>query len=201
MSAEHWDLDQDNTLGGNSPSPNKVSSQKALKEYIDSQSGGSTVDQEFDASSENAQSGIAIAGELDKYPEKAQNENITGVYNFVGQKRITFSQSSASDKLGFTCFNASNTELGAFEWKPSTIGVGALLNVNVPYSSSNYVGFRYWGTAVNVIAPKVATAGNYYIPTHITDGTNTVTATNTGVVNISTLLSEKQNKISIIYGV
>lgn len=42
MSTEHWDLDQDNTLGGNSPSPNKVSSQKALKEYIDSQSGGGT---------------------------------------------------------------------------------------------------------------------------------------------------------------
>ena len=62
MSAEHWDLDQDNTLGGNSPSPNKVSSQKALKEYIDSHGGGGTVDQIYNPTSQNAQSGMAIAG-------------------------------------------------------------------------------------------------------------------------------------------
>lgn len=39
MSAEHWDLDQDNTLGGNNPSPNKVSSQKAIKEFVQNSGG------------------------------------------------------------------------------------------------------------------------------------------------------------------
>lgn len=53
MSAEHWDLDQDNTLGGNSPSPNKISSQKALKEYIDSHGGSITVDDALSTTSEN----------------------------------------------------------------------------------------------------------------------------------------------------
>lgn len=115
-------------------------------------------------------------------------QNITGRKTFLGEKAIYFKQSATTDKLGFTLYNSSNTELGAFEWRPSTISGGALLNINVPYSSSNYVGFRYWGTAVNIIAPKVATAGNYYIPTHITDGTNTVTANSNGTINISSLL-------------
>lgn len=123
-------------------------------------------------------------------------QNISGRKTFLGEKAIYFKQSATTDKLGFTLYNSSNTELGAFEWRPSTIGGGALLNVNVPYSSSNYVGFRYWGTAVNIIAPKVATAGNYYIPTHITDGTNTVTANSNGTLNISTLLPTVPTNIS-----
>lgn len=115
-------------------------------------------------------------------------QNIISRKTFIGEKAIYFKQLLNTDKLGFTLYNSSNTELGAFEWRPSTIGNGALLNINVPYSSSNYVGFRYWGTAVNIIAPKVATAGNYYIPTHITDGNTTVTANSSGTVNISSLL-------------
>ena len=189
VTTPNFDLDTDTTLGGSNASDYTIASQKAIKSYVDN-STGATVDQTFDSTSVNAQSGIAIAGELVKYPQKAQNEDITGVYNFVGQKKITFSQSTSSDKVGFTCFNASNTEIGALEYRPSTIGSGALLNLNTQYSANNFVGFRYWGTAVNIVAPKVATAGNYYIPTHITDGTNTVTSDNKGTVDISTLLPD-----------
>lgn len=123
-------------------------------------------------------------------------QNISGRKTFLGEKAIYFKQSATTNKLGFTLYNPSDTELGAFEYRPNTINGGALLNVNVPYSSTSYVGFRYWGTAVNVIAPKVATAGNYYIPTHITDGTNTVTASNNGTVNISTLLPDVSNFVT-----
>lgn len=115
-------------------------------------------------------------------------QNISGRKTFLGEKAIYFKQSASTDKLGFTLYNPSDTELGAFEWRPNTINGGALLNINVPYSSSNYVGFRYWGTAVNIIAPKVATAGDYYIPVNITDGNTTVTANSSGTVNISSLL-------------
>lgn len=117
-------------------------------------------------------------------------QDISGRKTFLGEKAIYFKQSATSNKLGFTLYNPSSTELGAFEYRPNTISGGALLNVNVPYSSSDYVGFRYWGTAVNIIAPKVSTAGSYYIPTHITNGTTTVTANNTGTVNVSSLLSD-----------
>lgn len=123
-------------------------------------------------------------------------QNISARKTFLGEKAIYFKQSATTDKLGFTLYNSSNTELGAFEWRPSTISGGALLNINVPYSSSNYVGFRYWGTAVNIIAPKVATAGNYYIPVNITDGTNTVTANASGTVDISSLLPTVPTNIS-----
>lgn len=123
-------------------------------------------------------------------------QSISGRKTFLGEKAIYFKQSATTNKLGFTLYNPSDTELGAFEWRPSTIDGGALLNINVPYSSSNYVGFRYWGTAVNIIAPKVATAGNYYIPVNITDGTNTVTANANGTLNISSLLPTVPTNVS-----
>lgn len=123
-------------------------------------------------------------------------QDIDSVKTFLGEKAILFKQKATTNKLGFTLYNPTGTELGAFEWRPNTIGGGALLNINVPYTSSNYVGFRYWGTAVNIIAPKVGTAGNYYIPVNITDGTNTVTANAQGTVNLSTILATKQDVIS-----
>lgn len=132
--------------------------------------------------------GYITSSALTNYVTTNTAQDISGRKTFLGEKAIYFKQSATTNKLGFTLYNPSNTELGAFEWRPSTIGSGALLNINAPYSSINYVGFRYWGTAVNIVAPKVATAGNYYIPTHITDGNTTVTANNTGTVNISSLL-------------
>lgn len=124
------------------------------------------------------------------------DQDITGRKTFLGEKAIYFKQSASTNKLGFTLYNTGNTELGAFEYRPNTISTSALLNVNCSYSGSDYVGFRYWGTAVNIIAPKVATAGNYYIPVNITDGINTVTANNTGTVNISSLLPDLSNYVT-----
>lgn len=122
-------------------------------------------------------------------------QNISGRKTFLGEKAIYFKQIATSNKLGFTLYNPSNTELGALEYRPNTIGSASLLTLNCPQATGGYVGFRYWGTpAVNIVAPKVATAGNYYIPTHITNGTSTVTASNTGTVNISTLLPDISTK-------
>lgn len=131
--------------------------------------------------------------DLSNYVTTNTAQDITGRKTFLGEKAIYFKQQATTNKLGFTLYNTGNTELGAFEYRPNTISGGALLNVNCSYSSTSYVGFRYWGTAVNIIAPKVATAGDYYIPVNITDGTNTVTANNTGVVNISSLLPTVNN--------
>ena len=113
-------------------------------------------------------------------------QNITAVKTFVGEKRIYFKQSSATDKLGFTLTNSSNTELATFEYRPNTVDTKALLSVA---ANNDYVGFRYWYSGgCNIIAPKPTIAGNYYIPVNITDGSTTVTANNTGTVDISTLL-------------
>ena len=124
-------------------------------------------------------------------------QDISGRKTFLGEKAIYFKQVATSNKLGFTLYNPSNTELAALEYRPNTISGASLLALNCPQTTGGYVGFRYWGTpAVNIVAPKVATAGNYFMATHITNGTLTVTADNTGTVNISTLLPDVSNFVT-----
>ena len=60
--SKNYDLDTDTTLGGNNASDYVIPSQKAIKDYVDNHSGGGTVDQTYDPTSANAQSGVAIAG-------------------------------------------------------------------------------------------------------------------------------------------
>ena len=63
VTTPNYDLDIDTTLGGNNASDYIIPSQKAIKSYVDNNSGGGgTVDQTFDGTSANAQSGVAIAG-------------------------------------------------------------------------------------------------------------------------------------------
>ena len=128
--------------------------------------------------------------DLTNYVTTNTAQDISGRKTFLGEKAIYFKQSATTNKLGFTLYNPSNSELGALEYRPSTINGNALLAINCPQTTGNYVGFRYWGTpAINIVAPKPTTAGDYYIATHITNGTNTVTANSTGTVDISSLIS------------
>jgi len=122
-------------------------------------------------------------------------QNITAKKTFIGEKAIYFKQTANTDKLGFTLYNSSDTELGALEWRPNTISGNALLALNCPQSGNNYVGFRYWSN-INIIAPRPTTNGNYFIPVNVTDGTNTVTANNKGILNISTLLPDVSNFVT-----
>lgn len=61
VTTPNYDLDIDTTLGGSSASDYVIPSQKAIKAYVDNNS-GSTVDQTYDPTSQAAQSGVAIAG-------------------------------------------------------------------------------------------------------------------------------------------
>ena len=101
----NYDLDIDSTLGGDNASDYVIPSQKAIKSYVDNNT-GSTVDQVYDPTSQAAQSGIAIAGanfltssDLANYVTTNTDQNITGVKTYVGQKRIGFKQSGSSDKI------------------------------------------------------------------------------------------------------
>lgn len=119
------------------------------------------------------------------------DQTISNRKTFLGEKAIYFKQNTTTNKLGFTLFNPSDTELGALEYRPNTISGSALFNLNTAYSNSCYLGFRYWGasnTTTNIIAPKKN--GNFYIPIEITDGTNTATADNTGTLDITTIMDE-----------
>lgn len=118
------------------------------------------------------------------------DQTISNRKTFLGEKAIYFKQNETSNKLGFTLFNPSDTELGALEYRPNTVGGSALLSLNTQNNNSCYVGFRYWGNMVNIVAPKPTTIGSYYIPINITDGTNTATADNTGTLDITTIMDE-----------
>ena len=134
--------------------------------------------------------GYITSSALTNYVTTNTAQNISARKTFLGEKAIYFKQNTTSNKLGFTLYNPSNSELGAFEYRPNTINGGALLSVNTPASNSDYVGFRYWGgDGINIVAPRPSTTGNYFIPIGITDGTNTVTANSTGTVDISSLIS------------
>lgn len=71
-STKNYDLDIDTNLGGSNASDYTIPSQKAIKTYVDNNAGGGTVDQVYDSTSANAQSGIAISGALTSYQLKAQ---------------------------------------------------------------------------------------------------------------------------------
>lgn len=124
-------------------------------------------------------------------------QDILSRKTFFGEKAIYFKQTASTDKLGFTLYNEADLELGAFEFRPNTISGSAFLNVNTSSSINTLLGFRYWGggNGTNIIAPKIS-AGNYFIPLKISDGTTTVQATNTGVVNIYSLLPTIVSSVS-----
>lgn len=131
--------------------------------------------------------GFITSAALTNYVTTDTAQDVSGRKTFLGEKAIYFKQNATTDKLGFTLYNPSNSELAALEWRPSTINGNALLALNCPQAGSNYVGFRYWAN-INIVAPRPAVNGTYFIPVNITNGNTTVTATNTGTVDISSLM-------------
>lgn len=215
VTTPNYDLDIDTTLGGSNASDYIIPSQKAIKAYVDNNS-GSTVDQTYDGTSSNAQSGVAIAGELTKYAQKAVDTDITGIYNFKGQKKIKFTQSSSSDKLGFTLYNNSNVEKGYLEYNPSntvdSVPLMTLGNYATASAGLTHVGFRKYSSisgasgAYNLLAPLISDAKtpfnltttytNFYLPLGFTNGSTTVQTAKSGMVDISTLLPDVSNFVT-----
>lgn len=122
-------------------------------------------------------------------------QDISGRKTFLGEKAIWFKQSSASNKLGFTLINNSNSEVGGLEFRPNSIDGAPILTINAPSSGSTLVGFRYWGDT-NIIAPKPTTTGNYYIPLQFKNGSATATSSNGGIVDLDTLIPDIATSVS-----
>jgi hypothetical protein len=183
---------------------------------IEIQGGDSiTIDQVYDPTSANAQSGVAIAGanfltasSLDNYVTTNTDQNITGTKTFVGQKKIGFKQSASNNKLGFTLYDNNNVEKGYLEFNPTNTIDGAPLMTLGNYASSTsgitQVGFRRYSSvsgasgAYNLLTPLIADAKspfsltttytNFYLPLGFTDGTNTVLTSKSGLVDLSSIL-------------
>lgn len=135
-------------------------------------------------------------------------QDITGEKTFVGQKKLKFQQSGASDKLGFTLYNSAGVEQGYLEYNPTNKINGAPLLTLGNYASAAagvaYVGFRKFSNitgsagAYNLLTPLIADAktpfsltttySNFFLPLGVTDGTSMVVTDSSGVLNISALL-------------
>ena len=136
------------------------------------------------------------------------DQNITGVKTFVGQKKIKFQQSEASDKLGFTLYNSAGVEQGYLEYNPTNKINDASLMTLGNYASAaagvSYVGFRKYSNitgsagAYNLLTPLIADAktpfsltttySTFFLPLGVTDGTSMVVTDSSGVLDISPIL-------------
>lgn len=149
---------------------------------------------------------IAVGNLGDYVTRTTDQNNITGEKTFVGNKRIKFKGSSSTTKLGFTCYDNTNKEVAFLE--ATGTGAGEKTNFLGIYDNTattdhnNYLGFQYFnnkpvssGGAVqyNLVVPPdyrgVSGVTQYaYIPIEFTDGTSTVKAGVSGVVDISSLI-------------
>lgn len=159
-----------------------------------------TSDLTNDGSSGN--SSYVEATELGNYVTLTTNQNnITGEKTFVGDKRIKFKGTSTSSKMGFTCFSNTNVETGWMESVGSTAAANKKMRLGIwdtnTSTTDNDLGFQYRkgnSTYYNLYVPPKYNSPSettHYIPMDFTDGTNTVSAPNTGVVDLSPLLSSR----------
>lgn len=155
----------------------------------------------------NNDSGFITSSALSNYVDLSSAQNITGTKTFVGQKKIAFKQSGSSDKLGFTLYNSSAVEKGYLEFNPSntvdSVPLMTLGNYATASTGLTHVGFRKYSSisgasgAYNLLAPLISDARtpfnltttytNFYLPLGFTDGSTTVKAAKTGVVDLSSL--------------
>lgn len=135
----------------------------------------------------------------DDYVTRTTNQNnITGEKTFVGDKRIKFKGSAANSKMGFTCYDNSNKEVGFLE-ATNTSGVKTnILGIWDTESNTtpNRLGFQYKkqgdSKGYNLLVPPKYPLNNtnadLYMTMGVSDGTNTVLPDSTGVVDISSIL-------------
>lgn len=137
------------------------------------------------------------------------NQSITGIKTFIGEKMIAFKQGAMSNNnvLGFTAYKYDGTEYGNLQI--SRRNVGGVTNDYITlgnYSSNTTkakVGFRIqpdsstnsfnfvmpYGTYTNFTDNTYSTSADTTIPCAFTDGTTIVKADETGLVDISSLIS------------
>lgn len=156
----------------------------------------------------NIPSGSSSGGSTSgDYVTLATDQNITGVKTFLGQQKLKFKRSSSSDILGFTAYDNSvnDVEIGNLQVANRTVGGSSYTYVTLGNYSSNStkskVGFRLqpnnssnsfnfvmpYGTYSDFNANTYATNADITIPCAFTDGTTTIKANASGLVDLSSL--------------
>ena len=143
-------------------------------------------------------------------------QEITGEKTFVGNKKLTFKQSAAANKLGFTLYNSASTnnELASFEFRPNTFTIdnvqhpllyfGHYRNTNTANAGvpQTVIGFRQYDqqntAAYHYLIPLPEKAKtpfslttsfkDYYAPMGFKNGSTMIKTDNTGVADFSDVL-------------
>lgn len=148
-------------------------------------SGGGTVDQTYNSTSSNAQSGIAIAGAgfltsaaLTNYVTTNTSQTITYDKTFLGDNLINLKPSSTTSTASINFYSSDNLRMGYIQFNPRSGDKvnGTPLLVFGNYATSEqqvaYLGFRQYanytsgGVSVqglyNLLAPKIVDARELY---------------------------------------
>ena len=137
-----------------------------------------------------------------------------GKLSILGSTKLNLTQSSSTDKPGFTVYDNNSREVAGFQWRPNTIDTDGLLWLghynNTSTLNQTYIGFRNYTSARNshsaasyhLVCPLPFNAddeqklhsyitGNtfhtFFFPLGFTDGTHTVLVPNNGLLNISNI--------------
>lgn len=150
-------------------------------------------------------SGGSSGGSSANAVDLTSNQNITGVKTFVGDKRLGFKQSANNDVIGFTAYDNNSVEIGNLQIANRTVGGTSYKYVTLGNYSSNStkskLGFRVqpnsssnsfnfvmpYGTNANFTSNGYTTNADTTFPFAFTDGTTTIKANATGLVDLSTL--------------
>lgn len=169
VTTPHYDLDIDTTLGGNDASDYVIPSQKAIKAYVDNNSGGGgsiTVDQTYDGTSTNAQSGVAIEG---AGFVKNTASNPTGSITLLG------SATSGSSAVNIGVSSTASSYCAVLGANATTGGFySTAIGCNASTSSTNSTAVGYWATASYKYATAVGNGATASADTTVAVGTSSV---------------------------
>jgi len=133
----------------------------------------------------------------------ATDQEITGTKTLTGAKKLGFKQSNTSDVIGFTAYDHNNYEVGNLQIaNRNNNGIYVTLgNYTSEYTHKARVGFRLqpdsssnsynfimpYGTNSQFLSNGYIRNGDTTIPCAFTDGTTTINANATGLVDLSSL--------------
>lgn len=106
-----------------------------------------------------------LAAALAEYIKKNTETTISETLTLTGSKKLFFRQGAASDKPGFTVYNADGSEAAFFEYKKANgtavLAIGNHINGDTTKYTETQVGFKVQDTRkgyYGIFAPKIAAA-------------------------------------------
>lgn len=146
MPTKFYNLDVDTTLGGNSPSDNIVPSQKAIKTYVDNNSGGGSVAIDGTTITKNSSDQIQAVATVNKNTAAGATNP---VYDWVGTLAEYTTQDVATNHPDWVCFITDDDTAEAYDAYSKTQSdaryvqkAHEVIEFQAPSAQNNYTWYR-----------------------------------------------------------